>query len=615
MLGEFIREENEMKPEDAADRETGVISHRLKHSERVVAIERVDNEYFYDRVEDGVGVVAEAPRPLSISRTRKLVGAPITVYNDWPDRLDNQSLFSWLFRSPRAEYRGFVEFVKGWSKSACAIVFYPPAGASDPKIIGTGSLINVNIVATARHNYNGLDLARIYVRFFDYSLEVDPVSRRSVIKEHYLDIPILRVHNAAEGLDAGYVTIAELEDERLFHRFARVLPKFDEAFTGSRLPSGHYAMFHFAYGRPMVSIGQIEISRFYSYRLDELIQIQAGPGASGAAIIYQGFGKTYSGGLSVYRVHDGWVDRRVIPFVAFRAPAVVPIDEIIAPYKYNPDFRAFYSSALTESGYEFLRWNLAAQGQRPNHPVSPAYNVLANHSNHHIIPIGDLLYLWDYCDHLDHGTLNQIRDRVNGEVAQRSREEITALRGDIRGNYRDEPQRFVAGQAEIKERLARFKERRRRELVSEVLNGLYGAIKRILIRLTPGNRNDKTWFAWSFWNLFKGWEKDYRDDDPAALSCPDFSEQVRPETLDPRLWSCIKDRREGLYRRIQELKTVTRNQVAEDNLHRSLVALDCVWSERGRRDQCIQCIHPYNASEWEPVGRRSGHDIYIVKPS
>ena len=136
-------------------------------------------------------------------------------------------------------------------------------------------------------------------------------------------------------------------------------------------------------------------------------------------------------------------------------------------------------------------------------------------------------------------------------------------------------------------------------------------------RLTPnlnGLERTRKGFVWSWWNLFKGWNGDYRLDDPAKTN--EYRETGRPSSFSPNLWARVQE----LYSVIQKLKKTTgRNSRLEEYLFQALESLANEWNTE-YKDSCgyrrkYTKIHPFNEKDWVHVGQKNGHDVYQIKPS
>ncbi len=563
------------------------------------AFERTDNLYYWAIGSGAAPVIPEGPRGFNFPAAAGggLAGMDLSEDNDWPKK-PNLSIFPYLLSHlPGQPYKEFYDFVQEWHRSACAIVYYPETG--DPKIVGSGGLREGNRVATARHNFQGIPIERLYVRFSNYRLERTQSPQWMAIYESYLDIPVEHCIPARDGLDAGHLMLPIVDGEFL-GRYARSVQTEIDQFD-TNMPSGVYAAFHFAGGMPQVSVGRIEGSDFGTNLHDEAV-LQLGSGASGAVLIQQNHRRIISEGISIYRMirADGSVDRRLISFSRMEHPGWD--DKISAPYSHNPHFEVVLRDALNESGYEFIRWrdeahvNRRYAGRFPK-PGQALYRVAdPRHGTHHIIPIDDLLYLWDYVYRLDENTTARLQLQVK-------REEQEAWR-----NYGPGIDR----------------EQRLRELHAQELTEQYSRFHPLLNRLCPHFYEDhqlirnetQRGFAWSLWNLFQGWDKDYRVDDPndpAVISRrqnpQDFSEKTRPAGLEETLWNRVK----ALYDVLQRLKrTKVPDRALENQTYDALVDISIFWLNGGQ----LRSLHPFNPDEWEQVpGRKDGHVVHWVKPS
>lgn len=346
--------------------------------------------------------------------------APVTDYNNWPKDIENKSIFPYLARHASinpTQYAEFCDFVEDWYQTSCAVVHYFPGGS---EVIGSGSLIGGNCVSTARHNFNDVPTSHIFVRFFKYSIFSH--KGKMFAQEESLDIPVIDTCCAINGLDAGYLVLPFLESST-FNKYAKVLPIQQSAFGGNLSP-GEYGMFHFADGMHQISTGNMHDCVMGSW-LHNDISIQAGPGSSGATVIGKWFDRTEGCGTSIYRkIGNEWrtsVERRLISFSHFTNSGAT-LDSISAPYLYDPHFLPSAAS-FSESGYEYLKWfwqEYAGQGGK--HPSPAMYNVQDDHSNHHIIPQGDLFYLWHYVS--DTLTYQPVNDKLKCAILMQVKTEL-----------------------------------------------------------------------------------------------------------------------------------------------------------------------------------------------
>jgi hypothetical protein len=569
------------------------------------AYEQNDNYYRWQFKPSEVPVVDEGPRAAP-ARWSSISWAPVTIYNNWPDKLNNVSIFPYLLPDGMGQpHKELSSFVKEWYQCACAIIYR--ASSIDSKIVGSGALVEENMVATARHNFESIPPSNLYIRFFKYLIQKAPDPMFLEIRESYLDVPVIKRYIPKSGLDAGYLQIPKLSEDTFF-QYAKVLPLHKEMFNDS-IPIGHYAMFHFAGGKPQISIGEIQSSLMgIGTPLHNVIALQAGPGASGAAIIRKTFNEVQGGGISIYRIlKDDYVDRRILSFSQIEDSSLGWIDEISAPYRDNPNFYVVPTDALLESGYEFLHWldeaHVNRRGPNGNKFKKPPYDVYKvqdpRHGTHHIIPIDNMVFLWEYFYNLDRDTIAGIEEQVKEEAVEFGKH-----------HYNKKFNREVKFQelhhAEVERQYGRF---------HLLLNDLYPSFYDNHEHKTLNTKNG---FAWSLWNLFHGWNGSYRVDDPVALAAElhsrDYSERNRPQGFPIGLWNSIIT----LNNTLQELirfcaRSHVRNRRLEDTLYNSLAGLRDTWISM--RPKKRMSIHPFNPNEWVLVrGRRDGHELYMLKP-
>lgn len=603
-----------------------------KHRHKTVvegkyAYERQDNWFWWrSDLASAFSIIEEQLRPMP----EESFGAPITIYNDWPEKLSNTSIFPYLIdysTGKEPQYKDFYNFVKSWYQSSCAIIFSSQDGC---KIIGTGSLVDDKLVATARHNFQDIPIENLYIRFFKY--DVKAVENGWLyVKEQYLDMPVTEKYLAEGGLDAGYLKFPALVNSALFASYGKVLPILNSGPTRKPLSEGQYGMFHFAGGKYLqISIGEINLPA-QGMALTDNIAIQAGPGASGATVIWQGFGKVYGVGISIYRINDrGWIDRRLISFSEFNQPSW--IDKISAPYHFDPNFCLITTAMLHENSQEFISWHTwsgqyLSSRDRPTHPDRPQYNLQdpTRHSNHHIIPIADLIYLWTYFHTLDAESKNVLSKEIDKDFEPILISQLNALQSEIETFYPGERKQHWDRRHE--EILNSLNDKKKNELASRVEKELlcrYNEFFKLFMYLlnvplkvySPAKNFDayKNQFAWSYWNLFQGWSSAYRSDDPKGQE--DDSEKNKPLGFNSDIWECLKERQNGLFFQIKDLKKVPINRKSdaiqiENSILNKIKHLATVWYELPPNNK--QRIHPFDSNEWQKVGQKEGNDVYKLK--
>lgn len=491
----------------------------------------------------------------------------LDMWNSWPE-VQNQSIFSFFL-----EDTSFGKFVRDYYQSSCAVVYYPSNG--DPKIIGTGSYIDSiwegkkeGVVATARHNFSGVSLSQLYVRFFHYNVS-QINSHWLCVDEDFLDVPVTNTEIAAGGLDAGILRLLPIPS-KYQAQYTKMLPLCVEGRyrdDWATIPAGKYAMFHFAGAEPHISVGHIYPSP--GAVLSSEIRIEAGPGASGASVFQQIGDRITTHGISIYRHMDDWgigrdTQRTIIPFERFTCPGILD-NPIVAPYN-NPDFQVFSPESLEEDGYEFLRVKPTGREESPNDPL---YRVDNHMSNHHIIPMGKLLYLWDYFY-----TSSELPRDIWDSKSRRKGEQ---------SHYNDHVERTYATARDL--------------------------MFRLIANPTGEPRENRDKFAWACWNLFKGWNGDYRTDDPESNL-----EETRPQGFLTKQWEHIYN----LNSSIEELwKTSQRFDPREiqKSQQNVIVVLREFYSYLNKfRPSRVGLIHLFYEPEWEVMGNRQGHRLYRVKP-
>lgn len=524
---------------------------------------------------------------------------------DWPS-VHNASIFSYLYEIyQQGEYASnFAKFVANNYRSSCALVYYDPY-KDMPVILGSGGLINnYQTVATARHVVEGLDISRVFARFHNYSFNKTK-SGRPVVLVDYIDVGIRSAQNAEGGLDASWIRLKEIPSglsEKYMSRVREAEATWgDESarppgtMTDQTLPTGKYALFHFAYGHHLVSVGDIQAPDTGSW-LHSNIGIEAGSGASGAVPlrrISDGRGQFYTAGygVSIYRrrIADGFriqPERRIIPFWNFNQ-GLGDFDKVTTPYANGkgpnlmvPSFKKF-----DDDGYEYLLWQKEFNKLRERNPGSDVYHCAPGKNCHHIIPNPDLVYLWNYF--VEGDNIFQRKDWTKFSAIIRS-----LCPPSIQQNGKP-----------------RLNEKR------EVLTNF-----------------EKKQFAWAWWNLFKGWSE--RDDDSRNLawrdSKKDFSERNMPIHFKKDLWEHVK----SLYPEIQRLKRISLSKKrpvereksqkdVEDAIYQALTNIRKTWYSlfkvnKKREVTSFPKIHEHNDDEWLLVGGKTDKagdlkNVYIVR--
>lgn len=270
-----------------------------------------------------------------------------------------------------------------------------------------------------------------------------------------------------------------------------------------------------------------------------------------------------------------------------------------------------------------LRYNWAKQGgYRPNHPRDSAYNLInINHANHHVVPIGDLEYVWDYFHKLEDSLEIKLKEDVTNLAMNRWKEskENSKLKQDLRTQPTTERDRIHKEGQVLKAQFIKKTQEEYRILYKAKLKEVYGEYISLLENLCQPmiigvNDSKRTFFIWAWWNLFKGWDITFRKDDPrekhdfSSFEHSDSSEKVKLKKFDEKMWNYLKDSKDGLYISIKNLKKAPGNKKAEEALKNVLQSIHNEWSKRKNKE-----IHPFSADEWEEAGERKNHPIYRVK--
>ncbi|MCC2667239.1 MAG: hypothetical protein K0S63_1155, partial [Gammaproteobacteria bacterium] len=599
--------------------------------------ECLDNEYRWRYIRIVFPTLPQEPQGYS-SFSDDGGGASLTGWNDWPSSLSNESIFPFLLDSPSHELPPeFCNFIKRYYKASCAIVNKAVDGSV--RIIGSGGLISNTMVATARHVFEEIRVPNnLYVRFYHY--EVTQIDRNNLnVKEHYLDIPVIRTENASQGFDFGYLYLPLLSPA-LREKYMQPISVDQGSRLSPNLNDGTYAIFHFAGGKyHQISLGAI-YSPSAGANLQNNMQIQAGSGASGAIVIRKIFDRIKTAGISIYRIiGNGNVERRVVPF----SENPWFIDRISAPYR--NEFRVSTPRRQGQNGPEFAVYD--PEIDRPPAPNYPAYEhppFFEHQSNHHIIPIRDLLYLWDYFFIIEEKMEYRIREELKrnkvfsqklSSVLKNLKKEYKEGESDVWRNFHGLPtleeklgklkKSFVQNcskeedrltkfwiQSEFEEKFHKFHTliedlcypliiRERCQRVQNRQTKIVSGFNPDVVRMADSRRK----FAWSFWNLFKGWELKYRQDDP-KYDGVDKSEKNMPKNFNEELWLAVKN----LHAVIQKLRaTESPVPAIEEEIFQSLSAVKSSWDRTGHKD----AIYGYKRNDWVRVGWKDGHELYRLK--
>lgn len=567
-------------------------------------------EYSYrDRNLPVASTISEGVEPYDCSAGDCTFGAPLSeVYNDWPEKIDNHGIFPYLLKERSSN--SFCSFVQNTYKSSCAVIGYTDDDV--PFVIGSGGYIDGNllgfdggVVATARHNFNGRDLKRLYVRFYNYEVSKDENSEFLQVKEDYIDVPVIETRNATNGLDAGILRLYNMSGE-LCQKYTKMITPTIDGYADrfATMPEGKYALFHFASGHHLISVGHINAPPMGAW-MNSNIGIEGGDGASGSMFLQENFGQLQLGahGVSIYRhVEDGCTwrrpERRAIPFARFFELPRTLTDLIAAPYANNPNFKVPVTSTVFSDGYEFLRWRDCSHiGRRHDHPVDPMYNLddLINMSNHHIIPIDHLIWLWEYVHNgrLDEETTTTIKDSVDIDDVKKQFRKV---------NAEDEELAFIdkAYKDEYKRRFKAHCKYIIDQNLQEEVKTRYESLKQLINILTPTGVQDQNLFSWAWWNLFKG--PNSRSDDPASDGTGDYSEKQKPLSFDQSLWSAVKK----LDTSIKELKKASQSSKSKDIItaeKKTEVVLKNLYDVWIKKEQII---HPYTEDDWSWVRKAAG---------
>lgn len=538
---------------------------------------------------------------------------PLTELNHWPEKLANQDIVPLLLDEDtlselgfNKEFIEFSKFVKNWYSCSCAVVYHAPKG---PVIIGSGNYLGDLTISTARHVYDELKYPELSIRFFKYFVrETSREGENSsvFVQQDYIDVPISRKENGRSGLDAGFLYL-ESNAEKIVTEYAKVLPcpsldRIQVNRSGaSNLSRGVYALFHFAGGEPLVSVGRVDAAPAGAAWFKPVVDVFSGPGSSGGAAIGQ-YGQRVAGeALHICRSEaDSYDNRRFIKFSKIREGGCY--NEIEAPYKAE--------KTLGNDGYlrEFLRYDPAKHGGRRNtykkqfkSPYPPLVRKYGEKwkgklQRHHIIPIDDMIYLYEYFSRLDRETSEKIR-----KLATEQAKKIAEQKRNANTQTPNFPQDMSVIKKEQREdEIANFKKRYELEVRKR-----YSVFHDIISKLTPhplayqlANDEIKLFFSYAKWNLFHGYKE--RSDDPKNDGTPDYSEKKKPVSFNSDLWTLLKHETTGLFVRIKLLqrlsmcgKRTPEVMKQEEELRRSLTGIFNLTKGPGR-------IHQFDEEDWVP---------------
>ncbi len=213
-----------------------------------------------------------------------------------------------------------------------------------------------------------------------------------------------------------------------------------------------------------------------------------------------------------------------------------------------------------DSGYEFLSWTQSQYGltDRETKPAGTHYHCQEGHACHHIIPIRDLMYLWDYFD----GTKNTFQQKEWG-LFRKLLGELCPY--DVNGHYKLPEDRTLWTQKQL----------------------------------------TRKFFAWSWWNLFRGPKN--RKDDPRWSGVQ--NEKERPSYFPKDLWDSVQ----SMFWRIQRLKELDRSPhskkimkaavtESEEAILQALKAVNRHWNNTFLSRQPYTLVRQHLPKEWQQDG-------------
>ena len=246
-------------------------------------------------------------------------------------------------------------------------------------------------------------------------------------------------------------------------------------------------------------------------------------------------------------------------------------------------------------------------GCRVEKPTHTAYTVPETFSNHHIIPIEDLLFLWKYLHNLRFEDCDELRGQAHLYAATIASTAEKELRKEMLAFYPDSADRqslWKTKTSDIYTQRRQNEDSKYSELHRDEVSRQYGDFHQMLVILCLPQASTETCFAWSFWNLFQGWSKTYRDDDPSRDLPTDRSEKTRPKSFDPQIWFYLKDEQLGLYTLIQALKKLSplkgaqakaKLKATENALYKTMQGLSVLWK---RIPTQAMSVCEYNEDDW-----------------
>ncbi|MBX9587119.1 MAG: hypothetical protein K2X50_07650 [Gammaproteobacteria bacterium] len=616
----------------------GLFHHQVLNGNRA-AIERKGNWFYWSPGNNTFQTVEQQVQGFSIGNSSQY--AHISVHNAWPEDVDNVSLFESLCKPAEARTE-FDRLIAQNYKLACAIIY---RSGSKSHIIGTGGRLNNGIVITAKHLYRELDFKDLYVRFFHFNVERD--YGRYVVYEDYIDIPILGAVDSGWGYDVGFLDVPTLSSWSLHQKYIRGAALYNNQF-GQPLPDGRYLLFHFAGGFPQVSIGNLAHDMANASSLQNIIGLQAGPGASGGMLLWCSLsGALSAAGISVYRSFlNGIPERHLVSFDDLNESPLFRGKE--APYYYNPNFSIFRSHSIWEDdGYEYLRWFAGFYGENSGNaddkPDDEYFrlNVPPGFQYHHIVQKIDIYWLYQHFYEYKQlarpakreeypGYRQKLVKRIPPKLAKDITDRVSQLDKYSNNTFKRRVREAVTdyysadehGQAYIVQQeiiSKEMEEDKSRDITDELLLSTDGRYRRVHEKinqlchpLNPG----KSSFCWGFWNLFKGPKS--RSDDPKnneGTRC----EKNRPKSFDPTLWGLLTDEQEGLDASICVLKDAsTKNNDehlirAENIVYQSLSRIQNYWLRKTGPNPMAPQPHNYNDNDWEVGGEEDGVTVYKLK--